>query len=190
MNLLKNDLTISQIRKQLFDLLLKDSFFREKIILSSGKESDYYFDARRITLSSQGAYLCGRIILDMLKNESIDTIGGPTLGADPLLGAIAVLSYQMQKPVNTFIIRKVPKAHGKQQQIEGPILKKGARVILIDDVATTGKAFIESIDVLAREGIKVQKAVCLVDRGEGAKEALAVKGCELVSIFTAKEFLQ
>ena len=173
--------------ERLLEMLIKNAYFREKIILSSGKESDYYIDARRVTLSAEGAYLCARLILDLLKNDSFDAVGGMTLGADPLVGAIGVLSFQAKKPVNTFIIRKAPKPHGKQQQIEGPLLKEGGTIILIDDVATTGKAMIESIDVLSKLGVKVRKAVCIVDREEGAKEALAQRGCALVAIFKVSE---
>lgn len=177
-------------KKKFFRILKKNAFFKEKIILSSGKESDYYIDARRVTLTSEGAYLCAKIMLEMIKNESYDAIGGPTLGADPLVGAIGVLSYQEKRPLKTFIIRKTPKAHGKRQQIEGPPLPKGAQVILIDDVATTGKAFLESMEILSQAGIKVKKALCLVDRQEGAREALAQSGCPLISIFTAQDFLK
>ena len=175
--------TFEQNKENLRQLILKEAYFRERIILSSGKESDYYIDARRVTLKAQGAYLCAQLILDLVKEDSIDAIGGPTLGADPLAGAIAVLSAKAGKPLNAFIIRKAPKAHGKQQQVEGPLLKSGSRVILIDDVATTGKAFLQSLDVLEPMGIVVQKAICIVDRREGAKEALAQRGCSLVSIF-------
>ena len=184
------DVTPQDARKRLFNILKEEAFFKEKIILSSGKESDYYLDARRVTLSSEGVYLSARIILDMLKDDDYAAIGGPTLGADPILGALGVLSHQAGKPLHTFIVRKAPKAHGKQQQVEGPLLAEGAKVILIDDVATTGKAFIHSIDVLSQLKIKVKRALCLVDREEGACEALAQKGCELVSIFKAKEFLK
>lgn len=179
-----------QERKELFDILKKEAFFWGKIILSSGKESDYYLDARRVTLKPQGAYLCAKMILDLVKNDEFAALGGPTLGADPLVGALGVLSFQAGKPVNTFIIRKAPKPHGKQQQIEGPVIPDGATVILIDDVATTGKAFIESLDVLDKIGIKVKKCVCIIDRDEGAAEALAARGCALVSIFKAEEFLK
>ena len=179
--------TAATPKEQLRQLIVRDAYFKEKIILSSGKESDYYIDARRVTLSAQGAYLCASLILDLAKGDQYDAIGGPTLGADPLLGAIGILSFQAKKPVNTFIIRKAPKPHGKQQQIEGPLLKNGARVILIDDVATTGKAFLESIDVLEKIGVKTLKAVCIVDRNEGAREALVQKGCPLVSIFNISE---
>ena len=181
---------IAKDRERLFQILKKSAFFREKIILSSGKESDYYFDARRVTLSAQGAFLCGKIILDMIKNEKFDAIGGPTLGADPMVGALGVLSFQAGKPLNTFIVRKAPKPHGKQQQIEGPLIPDHGTVILIDDVATTGKAFVESIEVLKRIGIKVKKCVCIIDRNEGGREAVKAQGSELVSIFTAQEFLK
>ena len=180
-------LNIDAEREELRQIIIKDAYFREKITLSSGKESDYYIDARLVTLSARGAYLCARMILDLVRDDTIDAIGGPTLGADPMVGAVAVLSLQAGNPLNTFIIRKTPKAHGKQQQIEGPPLKEGDHVVLIDDVATTGKAFVQSIDVLTQLGIHVDKAICIVDRGEGAAEAVAVKGCELVSIFDISE---
>ena len=178
---------IQQEREELRQLIINDAYFKEKIVLSSGKESDYYIDARLVTLSARGAYLCAQMILDMVDVGNIDAIGGPTLGADPMVGAIAVLGLQTGKPVNTFIIRKTPKAHGKQRQIEGPPLKEGDHVILIDDVATTGKAFVQSIDVLAPLGVHVDKAICIVDRGEGAREMVAGKNCELVSIFDISE---
>jgi len=178
---------IQDDKKRLLELFIQNAYFQEKIILSSGKESDYYIDARRVTLSSEGAFLCARMIWDTIKEDSFDALGGPTLGADPLIGAIGVISLQAGRPINTFIIRKALKTHGTQQQIEGPALKRGSQVILIDDVATTGKAFIESLEILQKMDIKIQKAVCLVDRQEGAKEIIAKKGCELVSIFDIAE---
>ena len=177
-------------RAQLFGLLKANAFIQGKVILSSGKESDHYFDARLVTLSAAGACHTGSIILDMVKEDAPDAVGGPTLGADPLVGAVACLSHQQGRPLNTFIIRKSPKAHGKQQQVEGPLLKKGARVVLIDDVATTGKAFVESVEVLLRMDVKVIKAICVIDRQEGAGAALAKYGVALQSIFTADEFLK
>jgi len=180
---------IDQDRSELFELLKTQAFSRGKFILSSGKESSFYLDARLVTLSAPGAYLTARIMLDMIKDDRLDAIGGPTLGADPMVGAIASLSHQAGRPVNTFIIRKQPKAHGKQQQIEGPLLKEGASVVIIDDVATTGKAFVESIEVLQKMNIRIIKAVCVIDRGEGAREALAKYKVPLESIFTIAEFL-
>lgn len=181
---------IEKDKQRLFEILKKDAFSFGKFILSSGKESSFYLDARRVTLNPEGATLCGKLILDLVKNDRFDSIGGPTLGADPLVGALGVLSFQAGKPVNTFIIRKAPKPHGKQQQIEGPLIPDGGTVILIDDVATTGKAFVESLDVLDKIGIKVKKCVCIIDRNEGGREAVQARGCELVSIFKAEEFLK
>lgn len=168
-------------------MITKEAYFREKIILSSGKESDYYIDARLITLKPLGAYLCARQILSLTGNEKIDAIGGPTLGADPMIGAIGVVSLQQGYLINTFIIRKEAKAHGKGKQIEGPPLKSGNTVIVIDDVATTGKAFVHSLDVLQSMGVRVSKCICIVDREEGAREAVEAKGSTLVSVFKAKE---
>ena len=177
-------------KSELFRLLKTQAFSRGKFILSSGKESNFYLDARLVTLSAAGAYLTARIMLDMISKDQPDAIGGPTLGADPMVGAIACLSHQAGRPINTFIIRKQPKAHGKQQQIEGPLLKEGSSVVIIDDVATTGKAFVESIEVLQKMNIKIKKAICVIDRGEGASEALAKYKVPLESIFTISEFLQ
>jgi len=185
---MKND--IAQDRSELFHLLKTIAFSKGKFILSSGKESNFYLDARLVTLSAPGAYLTARIMLDMIKEDHVDAIGGPTLGADPMVGAVASLSYQDGRPINTFIIRKQPKAHGKQQQVEGPLLKELGSVVIIDDVATTGKAFVESIEVLQKMNIKIKKAICVIDRGEGASEALAKYGVPLKSIFTISEFLK
>jgi len=181
--------SIDHDRKKLFRLLKTQAFFRGKFILSSGKESNFYLDARLVTLSAAGAYLTARIMLDMISEDQPDAIGGPTLGADPMVGAIACLSHQDGRPINTFIIRKQLKGHGKQQQVEGPLLKEGGSVVIIDDVATTGKAFVESIEVLQKMNINVKKAICVVDRGEGALEALAKYKVPLKSIFTLAEFL-
>jgi len=181
--------TVEQDKSKLLGILKKEAFFRGKFILSSGKESNFYLDARLVTLSAPGAYLTGRIMLDMVKDEPIDAIGGPTLGADPMVGAVASLSFQSGKPIPTFIIRKTPKAHGKGQQVEGPVLKEGSTVVIIDDVATTGKAFVESIEVLQKMNVKIAKAICIIDRCEGAREALAQYSVPMESIFTIDQFL-
>lgn len=178
---------MSKDKEQLKALIIQHAYFREKITLSSGKESDYYIDARIVTLMPQGAYLTAKLMLEMVESERLDAIGGPTLGADPIIGALGVVSLQNERPINNFIIRKSPKGHGKTNMIEGPKLKAGDRVVLIDDVATTGKAFIHSLDVMQGLGIEVVKAICIVDRDEGAAEAVADKGCELLSIFKASD---
>lgn len=181
--------SIDADKRELFRILKAQAFSRGKFILSSGKESSFYLDARLVTLSAAGAYLTARLMLDMIEDDRPDAIGGPTLGADPMVGAIASLSHQAGRPVNTFIIRKQPKAHGKQQQIEGPLIKEAGSVVIIDDVATTGKAFVESVEVLQKMNINIKSAICIIDRGEGALEALAKYKVPLKSIFTISEFL-
>lgn len=180
---------INNLRSRLLGLLEKEAVSRGEVVLSSGKTSPFYIDGRCITLSGEGAYLVASLIFGLLKaGPEFEAVGGPTLGADPIAGALAALSFIKKRPLKTFIIRKTPKAHGARRQIEGPLLKKGSRLILVDDVATSGKSFLESIDILRSEGFKVDTAVCIVDRQEGAQEALAQKNCQLLSLFTPEDF--
>ena len=125
----------------------------------------------------------------MTEDGDFDAIGGPTLGADPMIGALGAVSVENKDPVKMFIIRKEPKGHGRGQMIEGPELKEGAQVVLIDDVATTGKAFVHSLDVLDKMNVRVKKCLCIVDRDEGGREAVEARGVQLESIFTAEDFL-
>jgi orotate phosphoribosyltransferase len=177
-------------REKLLYLLKRYAFKKGEFILSSGRKSSYYIDARTVTLSSEGAYLCARVILDLIKDKKVSAIGGPSVGADPILGAIATLSHIERIPIKTFIIRKELKPHGRKREIEGPDLKKGEEVILIDDVVTTGESLIRSMRILKGMGINVKEAICLVDRQEGAEENLKREGLKLISIFKSKDFLR
>lgn len=175
------------LKTKLLALLKKEALKTGKFTLSSGKTSNYYLDGRIITLTPEGAYLVAGIMLELVKDEDIDAIGGPTLGADPIVGAIAVLSHINNIPIKTFIVRKAVKEHGTQRQIEGPQLKAGSKVILVDDVATTGKALIEAKQALDKINVRVEKAIVIVDRGEGAAQNLASAGLKLESIFEIKD---
>jgi orotate phosphoribosyltransferase len=177
-----------QLKEELFNLLNREALKRGNFVLSSGKVSNYYLDGRIITLSPQGAYLVANIIFDMLKDGIWDAIGGPTLGADPIAGALAAVSYINGRPFNTFIVRKQAKEHGTQQQVEGPALAKGSRVILVDDVATSGKAILEAKQALDKIGVIAEKAIVIVDRNQGAAENLAKAGLKLESIFKIADF--
>jgi len=177
-----------ELKDKLFNLLNREALKRGEFVLSSGKVSNYYLDGRVITLDAQGAYLVASIILEMLKDEVLDAVGGPTLGADPMVGALAALSYFQGQPIKTFIVRKQAKEHGTQQQVEGPALKKGDRVILVDDVATSGKAILEAKQALDRIGVIADKAIVIVDRNQGAIENLAKVGIKLESIFKIADF--
>lgn len=178
---------LKELKAKLLALLKKEALKKGRFVLSSGKISNYYLDGRIITLTPEGAYLVTSIILELIKNKDIDAIGGPTLGADPIVGAIACLSHIKKIPLKTFIVRKTAKTHGMQRQIEGPALKKKSKVILVDDVATTGGALIEAKRALDKLGVSVKKAIVIVDRGEGAKENLAKAGLKLESIFSRSQ---
>jgi len=181
-------LSTAQKKEKLFDLLNREALKRGKFVLSSGLESNYYLDGRIITLTPAGAYLVASLILDMIAKEAWDAVGGPTLGADPIVGALAAVSYINQQPIKTFIVRKQAKEHGTQQQLEGPELKKGARVILVDDVATSGKAILEAKQALDKIGVIAQNAIVIVDRNQGAADNLAKAGIKLESIFKFADF--
>jgi orotate phosphoribosyltransferase len=178
---------VKELKKRLLTLLKREALKKGEFVLSSGKKSNYYLDGRIITLTPEGAFLVGSIILDMIKDKGIAAVGGPTLGADPIVGAVAALSHVNNIPLKTFIVRKSTKEHGTQRQIEGPALKKGDRAILVDDVATTGKALIEAKEALDKAGAVVNQAIVIVDRCEGAKENLAKAGLELGAIFKIED---
>ena len=178
---------IDELKTRLAALLKKEALRKGSFVLSSGKTSNYYLDGRVITLTPEGAYLVSSIILELIRDKGIDAVGGPTLGADPIVGAVAALSHINNIPLETFIVRKAAKDHGTERQIEGPALKTGSRVILVDDVATTGKSLIEAKEALDKIGVIVEKAIVIVDRCEGARENLSGQGLILESIFTIKE---
>ena len=175
---------LNELKAKLKALLEKDAFKKGEFILSSGKKSNYYLDGRVITLTPEGAYLVAKIILEIIRDKKIAAVGGPTLGADPIVGAVAALAHLAQAPIKTFIVRKAAKEHGTQRQIEGPQLKAGDRVVLVDDVATTGKALVEAKAALDNIKVEIDCAIVIVDRQEGAAENLANAGLKLESIFT------
>jgi orotate phosphoribosyltransferase len=180
---------VSKARQDLFKIIKSEAYSEGRFVLSSGKISDYYIDCRKVTLSSKGVYCAGLLILDLIKNQGIEAVGGPTIGADPIVGVVSVLSLiKYNRPLKAFLVRKAVKAHGLQRQIEGPQLKKGARVVVVDDVATTGGSLIETLSCLRKKGLKVKMVITLVDRNEGARESLKKANCKFVSIFNIKDF--
>ena len=173
-------------RKRLLKLVKESALSIGEITLSSGKKSSYYIDCRRITLDPEGAYLVAKILLDMFHEEGIDAVGGLTLGADPILGALAAVSFIEDKPISTFIVRKKSKKHGTKKAIEGS-LKVGSKVAVVDDVATTGNSLMQVIDVVEKRDCEVRKVVVIVDREEGAKKTISERGYALESIFSRRE---
>ena len=175
--------------KELLTLLKEKSFLKKKIKLSSGKISNFYIDVRKVSLSPEGVYLISHLIFNLLRNKKITAIGGPTLGADPIVSGVCYLAYKNKKKLKGFLVRKLPKKHGRQKLIEGQVLTSKDRVVIVDDVATSGSSLIKTIEVLKKEKIKVVAAVSVVDREEGATEALAKYGCPLISLFAKSDFL-
>jgi len=169
-------------KEYLKQLLIDYALVFNNIQLSSGKHSNYYIDARMVTTLPEGA----QIVAEIMKNiiGETDAVGGPELGAVPILGALAGLGYYQ-----TFIIRKQAKKYGLNKWIEGHL---GEEIAIIDDVATTGNSLLKAICTVKKcfPEIKITKVVVLVDREEGAKEALMKRGYELVSIFKANELFK
>lgn len=180
----------SAIMENLLHILYERSFRYDPqfgFLLSSGAKSDMYVDAKKTVLSAEGMVLTGKLLFERVKNDSIDGIGGLTLGADPLAYAAALVSNMEGKPLNVFIVRKEPKKHGTEQQIEGP-LKAGARVVVVDDVVTTGASTIKAIESATAAGFEVVKALVLLDREEGGRQNVE-QYCPFESLFTRKDLL-
>lgn len=181
-----------QERERLKEILLKKSYRKGKFKLSSGRESDFYVDGKQTTLDAEGAYLCGRLIFEIIQKapEDISAVGGMTLGADPLVTAASIVSYLEKAPIPAFIVRKESKKHGTEAFIEGQSnMPEGGWVALLEDVVTTGGTLLKVIERVERQGFKVGLIVTVVDRQEGGKEALAEAGYALESIFTREELL-
>ncbi|MFZ3072607.1 MAG: orotate phosphoribosyltransferase [Thermodesulfobacteriota bacterium] len=179
------------MRDKLLNILYEKSFRYDPdkgFLLSSGAKSDIYVNAKNTVLSAEGMVLTGKLLFERIKNDSIDGIGGLTLGADPLAYAAAFVSNMEGKPLNVFIVRKEPKKHGTGQQIEGP-LKAGAKVVVVDDVVTTGASTIKAIESATAAGFKVIKALVLLDREEGGRQNVE-KYCAFESLFTRKDLLE
>jgi orotate phosphoribosyltransferase len=177
--------------RELRDIIRRKSLRIGDFTLSSGKKSSYYLDCRMTTLDPRGALLIGRLILERIRNENIqaDAIGGLTMGADPMATAVAVVSSLEQTPISAFIVRKEAKGHGTQRSIEGYDGKAGSRVVVVDDVCTTGDSILKAADKAEEAGYQVVAAFCVVDREEGGTELIA-KRYPFYPLFTAKDLLK
>ncbi len=175
-------------KDELRDLLL-NVVEKGEVILSSGKKSDFYIDARKITLDGRAAGIIGDLVVEKMKELGVHVVAGLSLGADPIVGSAAAVSRGKNWPVKGLLVRKEPKSHGKRMQIEGPDVKDGEQVLVVDDVATSGGSIIKASNVLRDEGFVVQNALVVVNRQEGADDALKEIGLDLFSLFTKEELL-
>jgi orotate phosphoribosyltransferase len=173
-------------RERLLELIQVKALEVRKVTLSSGRISDYYIDCKRVTLSPEGAYLTAKLMLDMI-GDDISAVGGLTLGADPIVSSISVVSHIQKRNLPALIVRKEPKKHGTMSFIEGPSLEKGAKVAVVDDVVTSGASLLRSIERLTAEGYRPVQALAILDRLEGGGEAIVAAGYSLQSIFTRED---
>lgn len=155
--------------------------------LSSGRKSSYYFDGRLLSLDPEGAYLLGHALLPLLNDAGVEAVGGPTLGADPIVTAVATASWQQGTPMPAFIVRKEAKGYGMGQMIEGPLPPAGASVAIVDDACTTGGSLFHAIDAAEEAGYKVGLALAALDRNEGGSDAIRERGYQFASLLTAGE---
>jgi orotate phosphoribosyltransferase len=182
----------SILKKRLLELILGKAFkYSEEPIfkLVSGKMSNYYFNCKTVALHPEGMYLIGNLLFERIKDLDIKGIGGLTLGADPIAYAVAYTSHLKEKPVEAFVVRKTPKSHGTMQWIEGNV-QKGDRVVIVDDVITTGKSTIEAITRALEGGLEIVKVIVLIDRQEGGKETIENLGYKVDSIITRDEVME
>ncbi len=179
------------MKQELIDLLCRKSFkYSEEPVfkLVSGRMSNYYINCKPVTLSPRGMFLAGHLVFDAIRDLDAEGVGGLTFGADPIAVATAFASGLKGKPVNAFSIRKTMKDHGIIRWIEGD-LTQGSRVVIIDDVATTGGSTIKAIERTRSEGMDVIKAVILVDRQEGGVESIKEHVEDVTSIVTRDDLL-
>ncbi len=178
-------------RARLLTMLARKSFRLGNFTLSSGGTSDYYIDCRLTTLDAEGAVATGEAVLEEIgeRGWNVTAIGGLTMGADPIVVATSVISAQQGKPINGFLVRKAEKTHGTGQRVEG-FREKGARVVIVDDVCTTGASTIQAIEAGREFGFEIVGVLCLVERQEAGGRMNVEQSAApapFVALFTATD---
>lgn len=180
-------------RAELFELIRTRSFGRGKIVLASGRESDFYFDLRPTTIHPAGATCVGELICDALADTKADFVGGLEMGAVPIATSVAIVSHRRGGNLSAFFVRKKPKDHGAKKLIEGlpkGETLRGKNVVVVEDVTTTGGSAIQAVQVLREEGASILLVLTIVDRLEGAAETFAAEKIPFRALYTADEFLK
>jgi len=172
------------IKSELIEQIKQKAVVHGKVILSSGKEADYYVDLRRVTLDAVAAPLVGQAMLDATKDLDFDAVGGLTLGADPVATAMMHVAKENGRVLNSFVVRKEGKAHGLQRRIEGPDVK-GKKVLAVEDTSTTGGSVLTAVQALQEAGAIVVGVAVVVDRGAGKK--IEEAGLKYVSVVSLQE---
>jgi len=180
------------MKSRLIELVIEKAFKYSKepvFNLVSGKVSNYYFNCKAVTLHPEGMHLIGNLVFDLIRDFKLQGVGGLTLGADPIACAVSYTSYLKGKPIEAFVVRKTAKSHGTQLWIEGNI-KNGDKVVILDDVITTGKSTIEAINRAKEEGLHVVKVIAFIDRQEGGREAIESSGYVLDALITKDDVME
>jgi orotate phosphoribosyltransferase len=175
---------LMSIKSELIEQIKQKAVVHGKVILSSGKEADYYVDLRRVTLDAVAAPLVGQAMLDATKDLDFDAVGGLTLGADPVATAMMHVAKENGRVLNSFVVRKEGKAHGLQRRIEGPDVK-GKKVLAVEDTSTTGGSVLTAVQALQEAGAIVVGVAVVVDRGAGKK--IEDAGLKYVSVVSLQE---
>ncbi|WP_243545257.1 orotate phosphoribosyltransferase [Pseudodesulfovibrio tunisiensis] len=179
---------MQNLKTKLAKLLLERSYKEGDFTLTSGKKSDFYFDCKQTALHPEGSYLIGKLFFEMLRDVDVKGVGGMTLGADPLISSVTVVSHLEDRGMPGFIIRKKAKGHGTGQYLEGMSnFEPGDKVALLEDVVTTGGTLITAAERVRDAGLEIVTVLSVLDRGEGGRENLRDAGLELRSIFTRQE---
>ena len=183
---------VESLRKRLLQVLREKSVERGRFQLTSGRWSDYYVDGKQTTLDAEGCYLIGKLLFHKIRSEKEfpKGIGGVTLGADPIVTAVSLVSYLEGRPLPAFIIRKQPKGHGTGRWIEGlKNIAPGGEVVIVEDVLTTGGTLLEGVRRAREAGFEVRRVYALIDRQEGGRENIEAASLVLDPLFTRDELL-
>jgi len=173
-------------KERLLQLLKDKSLEIRPVVLSSGRKSDYYMDCKRVTLSPEGAYLTGKLMLEMIRPE-VNAVAGLTLGADPIVSSVSILSHLDNRGLAGLIVRKEPKKHGTMSYVEGPALPKDAKVAVVEDVVTSGASLIRAMDRIEAAGYRPVQALAILDRQEGGRQAIKERGFDLQALFNRED---
>lgn len=174
--------------RQALQALIRDKALKfGTFTLASGRTASYYLDCRQVTLDGRAANLIAEGLIDAMQADWPDAVGGMAIGADPITAAVITRASQRGHDLRGFIVRKEAKQHGRQQMVEGPV-KQGDRVIIVEDVVTTGGSALLAIEHAESHGLKVIGVMAVVDRLEGGREAFAARGYPLTSLFTVSDF--
>jgi orotate phosphoribosyltransferase len=178
-------------RERLKQIILELSYEKRLVTLASGRQSDFYFDGKQTTLHAEGGLLVGKAFYEAIRDvPGVQAVGGITLGADPIATATSIAAFQAGQPLHAFIIRKEPKGHGTGQWLEGrKNLPPGTKVVIVEDVVTTGGSSMKAVNRAKEEGLEVLGIVTLVDREEGGRENIEAEGYWLKAIFTKGELV-